>query len=76
MARCSVPWTAGACSGTQTTLVAAVLPARTNVDLAAAAVPAGGKVHLKVVLGGAVVNQVTLTATSRAARAAGDRTRP
>ncbi len=75
VARCSVPWSAGACPGTQTTLLAAVLPARTNVDWTPTPVPAGGRVHLRVTLGGAVANHLTLTATSRAARAPGDRTR-
>lgn len=76
LARCTVPWIGGACPGTQTTLVAAMLPARMNVDWAPTAVVPGGNVHLKVTLGGAVINQLTLTATSRASRTAGDRTRP
>ena len=76
IARCTAAWSAGACPGTQTTLMFTLLSARTNVDWQSAPpVPPGQAVHLKVTLGGSVANQVTLTATVRAGRAPGDRTR-
>ena len=74
ISRCSTVWSAGACPGTQTTLMSTMLSAKANVTWSSGAVAPGDAVHLKVVLGGSVANQVTLTAAPQAARTAGDRT--
>jgi hypothetical protein len=69
---CSSPWSSGSCAGTTSTVISTILPVRTNVTWSPA-LPAGAAVHLKVAVGGAIANKVTLTAATAAVRPAGNR---
>lgn len=71
---CTAAWSAGACPGTQTTLMSITLSAQADVTWHPSPVAVGGAVHLKVSVEGSVANQVTLTATASAARPPQDRT--
>ena len=72
---CSVVWRGSTCDGTtHAVLPTTVLTAARTVRWQSAAVPPGGRVHLRVTIGGSVANTLTATVVWAPGRGGSDRT--